>query len=273
MNSTWRQLFGYPNGDVESNEIRYFKDTVEDAQIIKVLSTQKLYNWCGNTGPRYIYVRQRADSVWLKHWGTSNTWQLYHCFNAVTGNTWSCNYRTSEDTSYVLKFRVVNTATEILYGTSLSTQTISIENTFDHSSREIRVNNRFMHGGIFLLPNYSKVATCTMDSYRGTWCYSDSTFGVQMTGSFWCYYTTGLHSAPAEPDRIFPNPAVDHFSVTTPHGSCSLAVTDVLGNLLIADDEYISGRSVTISHLPRGFYFVTLSSARGRSVLRLIRDN
>ena len=80
--------------------------------------------------------------------------------------------------------------------------------------------------------------------------------------------TTGIvETRHATSLQVYPNPTRDilHFSLATP-----FEIRDIQGRMLLKNDKAVE--SVNINSLPSGIYFITLSTERGKTVKKIIKE-
>lgn len=83
--------------------------------------------------------------------------------------------------------------------------------------------------------------------------------------------TTGIQTLTNETIKIFPNPVINDFKINGLNDSYRIVVSDLNGKLVIAQDVNVN-ENITVNHLTKGIYFVTIYTDKGVIVRKLVKN-
>lgn len=91
---------------------------------------------------------------------------------------------------------------------------------------------------------------------------------------FWdaCEYYVGIDDIKTERIKIYPNPASDHITVTTPNsGEQSITIYNSRGQLVLQTTISSQRTAINVSSYPEGIYYVRLQDSEGEGSTKFIK--
>ena len=267
IGTKWHYSFKNYLGNEINRKIEYVSDsisTITGEKIKKLLTTKLYYNLSGSN--QNVFIKQKNDSVWFKHFQTGNSWQLLYDFNATASQSWTYS---------VLSGTFVNTHTVTVnsVGTitlnSQSLKALYVTCNYGPFTYTATICERMGCMG-FLFNSVAYVPQVVIDGdFQGIFlCYEDSTFGLKQFTNKPCNYSSyvGLREDGSAQAllNIYPNPtngilnielenvnAISTSSITNLH----LKITNTLGQIVL---EAKLEKTLNISSLNNGIYFLQL---------------
>jgi dienelactone hydrolase len=71
---------------------------------------------------------------------------------------------------------------------------------------------------------------------------------------------------------LYPNPAKTKIHIQNVKETTSYIVTNVIGEIVLHKNDFASNESVDVSALNQGVYFITLTTTKGQSVIKFIKE-
>jgi len=276
--ANWHYTFYYWMAPESRNEqVKYVKDSVMGADVVKVLFHNNYYNHCNYSTNVYSLIKQKGDTVFMRNAATKHTWQILYNFSAQAGQNWTTTVNTfwnvSQSLTYTITVDSVNYVT--INNFVLKELFVKYQYTGSTFQENAIITERF--GCNKYLFNYKNPDYCSDGEYPEYFlCYFDDTFGLKQFTEKPCdykdYVDIGENSYQNPGIKIYPNPAREFIIVGT-NLNCYLNKLEAKEAVLSIKD--LSGREikqerlngfntqdpkVNISDLANGIYLLSLQN-------------
>lgn len=255
-------------------EIEYIKDTLLLGKQSKVLN-KKQFTYRSQTNDVVssflgIEITYEEDSVvYLYRSGGYDT--LYN-FNSSIGDSWRLNC-CQGDTSCIAT--ITDTGTTIINDQHL--KYIAVE--YDYGDLyPFKVNDTIIERigttNMYILP--CDIIAEQLDGNEGSKlrCYSDNELG-NYSNNFEkdCDYLTSTNAFNYESFKLYPNPCTNTlYTENTSNSGMYLEIRNVSGTLFLSDDLIGKNQSIDISSLPKGVYFIIITTSKGKLFRKIIKS-
>jgi hypothetical protein len=155
---------------------------------------------------------------------------------------------------------------------------IRLENADNTSGVEVDVNTTVASAWETLEADFSTLQDANVDYVRIIIFYE---FIVDLPGDGSTYYfdnlsvdeLTSTRTLTAEEVQVFPNPTADVWQITSPNARIeTLSLFDLSGRMVISASPNTNTFEIDGRQLPTGTYFVSVMTAEGRRIARLIKQ-
>lgn len=267
-------FYSFSSPNLSYAEMIVEKDTLFEGKVAKKLLVE--IDQGGFTSSHSNYIHQSEDSIFVFSFNT-NEYQYMYNFELEVGD--SINFLGFTE---MMTYHIDSISIETVNNIPLKMQHVSVICPENNIRQEMLIMEKigpFSHANIFLLEHL-----CVLDGISYNFrCYSEPNF-LEYVAPYLaesgtdCFFVTSLDNTSAEKLKIdvYPNPITSHMQLNFPNDLLQENLNIELITTSGQNIEYktkkksIKNMEWELSHLPKGIYFIKITTTEGYSEYKKI---